>query len=146
MWDDHCREKGKSASEDLKKIASSIQDQILISCIANKSALSVLHTNAILMAAADSKLEPKLTESDLQEFTKHISNNIHEFLKADLAATIASLIKLGIMPADVLDEIGNMNELTTLKGDSAFILLRQMVNSKILASEALYEKLWARVL
>lgn len=98
------------------------------------------------MTAADSKLEHKMTEADLQEFSKHISNNINEFLKADLATTIASLIKLGIMPEAILDEISNMHELTTLKGDSAFILLRQMVNSKILANETLYEKLWNRVL
>lgn len=72
--------------------------------------------------------------------------NINEFLKADLATAIASLIKLGIMPTDIMAEIENMNELTTLKGDSAFILLRQMVNSKILANEAFYEKLWDRVM
>ena len=39
-----------------------------------------------------------------------------------------------------------MNELTTLRGDSAFILLRQMVNSKIIANEQLYEKLWDRII
>lgn len=63
-----------------------------------------------------------------------------------MATAIASLIKLGIMPTDIMAEIENMNELTTLKGDSAFILLRQMVNSKILANEAFYEKLWDRVM
>jgi len=55
-------------------------------------------------------------------------------------------MKLGIMPDEILNEIENMNQLTSLKGDSAFILLRQMVNSKILANESLYEKLWGRVI
>lgn len=50
------------------------------------------------------------------------------------------------MPEKILDEISNMNELTTLRGDSAFILLRQMVSSKIITNEQLYEKLWDRVL
>ena len=105
-------------------MASKIQDEVLKSCLANKSALSVLHTNSLLIAAADSKLDKLITEADLQEFQSHIKNNINEFLKADLATTIASLMKLGIMPKEILDEIENMNELTTLKGDSAFILLR----------------------
>jgi hypothetical protein len=55
-------------------------------------------------------------------------------------------MKLGIMPDEILNELENMNQLTSLKGDSAFILLRQMVNSKILANESLYEKLWGRVI
>ena len=46
------------------------------------------------------------------------------FMEGDLATTIASLIKLGYMPENIIKELSNMNELTTLKGDSAFVLLR----------------------
>jgi hypothetical protein len=49
------------------------------------------------------------------------------------------------MPTEVVNEISNMKELTTLRGDSAFILLKQMVSSKILVVDTLYEKLWDRV-
>jgi hypothetical protein len=124
LWEDYSKAQGKDASEDLKSMASKIQDEVLKSCLANKSALSVLHTNSLLISAADSRLDKSISEGDLREFEGHIKNNINEFLKADLATTIASLMKLGIMPDEILNEIESMNNLTNLKGDSAFILLR----------------------
>ena len=74
------------------------QSDLAASCLKNKAQLDVGRTNSLLAMLADSKVSYSISASELEELETHIKNNVNEFVKGDLAATIACFIKLGHMP------------------------------------------------
>lgn len=137
--------------DEMNPKVEAIQSAIIIDCLSQKGSLDGPAVANFLQSVANSQIAETSSRSlikpeDLIEFELIVSNTLNEHVQySDIASTLASLIKLGHLPNNVLSKLLEQENLTQITVDGSFILLRQLVHSEVTSMPELNAKLWDRI-
>lgn len=132
---------------EAQQIASNIFKQVCFHFNRNIKNLDAqsLQTTLINISQGADVDKSELTRESLAEMERKVMQNFPKYMNLDIASIIGSFLKLSHVPREILNEINQMQTLSTFNKYSILIILENLVHLNYDESVELYEKLFKQL-